>query len=407
MSQKKQKRKRQLQRWLDSLGLGSLAILVEKYPTLRVNKQFSRIETPSSHFYIKHWAPISPGQTVTKGRVKCKLMHGDGWTVIVPDQIFINVNPDWKWIQPLGFGANFCINTEVDSACRLRVDISAGECVNVRFMGGPPIKCYEDGSHLYACEIFGPSDLLAHVTGDAQFDAQEVPYLRLYHHTMASIRPKILSSGHFRTSDCNIQGTTKRMFNVAYAYFTPLHTIRTNEDLRKIAMSEDAKLYLRRDGCTLQEPLLPGEAEQHPDDVLILDVYPSSPQKREVAIPVWIDATVLAPQHIYRHSPQGDPVYYEITHEFIHRVGVMPGSTVSFDSQIRIRRHRDMKQFDYIVVGDCISIDGLAAPYDEEDTRHILKIERVNEGRSFVEFWFTNSNKDLFTGKNPEMQKFL
>ena len=66
----------------------------------------------------------------------------------------------------------------------------------------------------------------------------------------------------------------------------------------------------------------------------------------------------------------------------------------------------EFESFDYIVVGDCSTLDGLAAPYDEENTPHVLKIERVNDGRSFVAFWFSNGNTDLFSGKTPEMQEF-
>ncbi len=406
MSDKVAKRKRKLCRWLESLDLGMLTVLVDKYPTLVVNRQFSRVETPKSHYYIKHWSPAPPGKTRYVGRLKCKLMHGKGWSVIVPDQIYVKSNSEWRWVQPLAFGANVCMNSDVDSACQLRVDISAGGSVNVRFMGTPPVRAFDDGSHLYECEIFGPDDLIAHTTGEAQFDAQFIPHLRLFHHTTNETRPKILGSGHFRASDCNIQGTTKRLVNVAYAYFTPLSAIKTNDDLKKIAMSEDAKIHLRRDNAQVPEPLIAEEAKNYPNDILELDVYPSEPKKREAAIPVWINATILAPQHIYRHELGGDPPYYEITHEFIHRVGVNPGTTLPFDNKGRIDRSSNLKGFDYIVVGDCSSLDGLAAPYDEENTTHVLKIERVNDGRSFVTFWFSNGNTDLFSGKNPEMQQF-
>jgi hypothetical protein len=276
----------------------------------------------------------------------------------------------------------------------------------VRFMGTPPLCAFDDGSHLYECEIIGRDDLLAHATGDACFDAELVPYLRLYHHTTNETRPKLLSSGHFRASDCNIQGTTKRLINVAYVYFTPLNAITTNDDLRKIAMSEDAIIALGRDGASVAEPLLPGEARNHPNDILELDVYPSDPKKREAAIPVWINATILAPQHIYRHQVAGDPAYYEITHEFIQRVGIQPGATLPFDKNGRIDCPASLKVCEYIVVGDCTSLDGLTAPYDEENTTHILKIERVKNDQSFVTFWFSNSNTDLFSGKTPEMQQF-
>lgn len=97
-------------------------------------------------------------------------MHGKGWSVIVPDQLYFEHNGNWRWIQPLGFGANICANSDVDSDCRLRIDISARQSLRVRFMGTPPLCAFEDGSHLYECEIFGPLGLLDHTTGDARFD---------------------------------------------------------------------------------------------------------------------------------------------------------------------------------------------------------------------------------------------
>jgi hypothetical protein len=53
------------------------------------------------------------------------------------------------------------------------------------------------------------------------------------------------------------------------------------------------------------------------------------------------------------------------------------------------------------------AVDGVRAPYDEENTLHILKIEFVPEGRNILEVWFTYANKDLFSGRNTEMLKFM
>ena len=63
------------------------------------------------------------------------------------------------------------------------------------------------------------------------------------------------------------------------------------------------------------------------------------------------------------------------------------------------------KRFDYIVVGDATTVEGLAAPYDEEDTRFLLKIERPSPGTNIFEFWFEHGNLDLYSGKTVETQE--
>jgi hypothetical protein len=62
------------------------------------------------------------------------------------------------------------------------------------------------------------------------------------------------------------------------------------------------------------------------------------------------------------------------------------------------------KHFDYVVVGDATTVEGLAAPYDEEDTRFLLKIERPPAGTNMLEFWFEHGNQDLYSDKRVETQ---
>jgi len=242
-------------------------------------------------------------------------------------------------------------------------------------------------------------------TGNAEWGSGGSPYIRVFHHTTSATAPLILGSGHFRTSPWNIQGSSKQLKNVAYAYFTPLDAIRTDNDLKKIAMSEGGTIELRRDGFTPPPVFLPDYLIRFKDDILQLQVYRCDPAKREAFVDVWIDASVLAPQHVYRHD-EGGPVYFELPHHFIHRVGTEPSQTVGFGADRRVHRQAGLKNFDYVVVGDGMALSGLAAPYDEEDTTHILKIERVPAGSTILEFWFAHGNTDLFSGRAVEMQEF-
>lgn len=54
-------------------------------------------------------------------------------------------------------------------------------------------------------------------------------------------------------------------------------------------------------------------------------------------------------------------VYYEIVSPFIYRI---------------VSESNKPKSFDYIIVGDCQTISELEAPYNEENTEEILKIEK-------------------------------
>ena len=370
-----------------------------------VNKRFNRIESALDHYYYSKYGSEPHQDHVTEGMIKCKLLHGQGYSLVIPDQLYVE-HHGLKWIQPLAFARNQNTKfSEEEILCDLPIDISCGHTVRVRFFNRNLISNLPDGSQLYTCELRGPTGLHEYATGEAERNAEGTPYLRLHHHTTAETCPKIVASGYFRTGSYNIQGTAKQLKNVAYAYFTPLDAIKNDNDLKKIAMANGGKIEFRRDGFTPPTVLMPNYLETFKDDILQLDVYPCDPAKREACIDVWVDSTVLAPQHIYYHH-DGPAVYYEFSHYFIHRIGTDPRQNVSFDGNRRIHRQPGLRSFDYIVVGDCTTLAGLAAPYDEEDTTHIMKVERLPDNESMLSFWFEHGNQDLYSAKRIEMQQF-
>lgn len=377
----------------------------EVSPTFAENRQFNRRETALEHYYYHNygWAPQQRHRQA--GWIKCRLLHGRGYSLIVPDQLLLN-NRGLKWIQPLAFTAVLLVKLDENKIFgSLCVDISCGHNVEVRFFNHDLARNLPDGSQLFRCEIFGPAELHKYTTGDAEWGLDGAPYLRLFHHTTADACSKIKASGHFRTGPYNIQGTTKQLQNVAYVYFTPLDRITTDGDLRRIAMAPGGIIQLRRDGFIPPTLLMPGWEETYKDDILQLPVYACDPSKREETIEVWIDSTMLAPQHIYRHD-EDSSVYFELPHSFIHRVGTEPNRTVVFDGRNRVSHQTGLKAFDYVVVGDCTTLAGLAAPYDEEDTTHIMKIERVPDGKTLLNFWFEFGNQCLYSGQEVEIQEF-
>jgi hypothetical protein len=172
-----------------------------------------------------------------------------------------------------------------------------------------------------------------------------------------------------------------------------------------IAMASDGKLTLGIDGFEPPSIRPPDWDVRYKDQILVLPVYRASTTDRTETLEFDIETTLLAPQHVLRHSSPMNPVWYEIATPFVHRVGVQPSATLKFNSRRIEYGAAPKRRFDYIVVGDATTVEGLAAPYDEEDTRFLLKIERPSPGTNIFEFWFEHGNLDLYSGKTVETQE--
>ena len=61
------------------------------------------------------------------------------------------------------------------------------------------------------------------------------------------------------------------------------------------------------------------------------------------------------------------------------------------------------KRFDYVVIGDAQTVDGLAAPFNEENTSHIFKFEQLQKDPGLLRFWFKYGNSDRYSGVDVEM----
>lgn len=176
--------------------------------TNRYNWNFNRIEIgDQGHFYIRELGG-NYRTTVTKGVIKCKLVHGARYSIIVPDFLFIGKDAT-HWIQPLSFHANQLTKiSETNIECVIQLDISCRESVRVRFNSKNFISSLDDGSELYECNILGPPNLLKYHTGKSQF-VRNVPFLRLYHHTTEAAYGAINETKHFLLSSWHIQGVVK------------------------------------------------------------------------------------------------------------------------------------------------------------------------------------------------------
>lgn len=372
--------------------------------TPKFNKRFNRWETAFSHQYNNLFGTEPRGTSTHVGLVKCKLFHGPGASVIVPDVIFLGLEGK-QWIQPLAFHAPLLMKSENEIWCRIHVDISGGQQIVVAFKASDYLTRFDDGSELFKCELQGPFNLMDHATGKSWLEDGTQPVLELFHHTKAESKDSILKGGYFRPSFYNIQGN-KTLVNTGYTYFTPLDRIVHDEDLKRIAMASDGKIHLMVDGFEPPKVLFPGWEDRYKNFILVLGVYRQSTLDRRHTITLGVDAAALAPSHLLMHTNQSLSRYYEIASPFIHRVGMYSETQLGI-TNLRIRADNPaVKRFKHIVVGDATTLDGLAAPYDEENTKAIFKIEFITEGSNMLRFWMDNSNQDHFTGKTIQFDEF-
>lgn len=252
------------------------------------------------------------------------------------------------------------------------------------------VRTYDDGSFLYACRIAGPAGFEARATGGCRVAEDHTDLARLIpSHDRRSGR-RDLREPAFSWLKLEHPGN-KALVNVAYAYFTSLPTITTDAELQSIAMATDGEVSLiRTNGAT-------------PADVVNIKVYRENTFNRRHSIAVRVPAHAVAPQHIWRHDPYEQATYYEVSKPAIFRIGLEPSTVLPFDGQAIDISQASMKRFDYVILGYADTLDGLLAPYDEEETKQIFKVERCED---LFAFWRDHANSDQFSQKTLEMQKF-
>jgi hypothetical protein len=112
---------------------------------------------------------------------------------------------------------------------------------------------------------------------------------------------------------------------------------------------------------------------------------------------------MIAPPHLLFHWPASeDPAYYEVVCPEIFRVGLNPGATLRIHRGQAKPKPDTLKRFEYVVMGDASEIEGLAAPFAEEDTGQIMLLEQLTPDLDFFTFWYANKNTDLVTGRTFE-----
>lgn len=328
-----------------------------------------------------------------EGLLKVKLIHAQGYSLLMPDLLLMQGTEQWQWLQPKFFTACLMHFLKDFSAAALWLDPrDGGPQLTIRFSSGQFVRRFGDGSHLYRCVITGAEDLQKLAAGACVVTEAHDVLLDLFHHTTAESKQAIEASGHFRASNWNVQGT-KKLQNVGYAYFTSLPAIRDDADLQRIAMSSDASIYLMPTNGTARS------------DALQLPVYRENTTNRRSTIKVSVPAYAVASQHVYRHAPFRNPVYFEICHPEIYRVGLVPGAVLPIECGSVKPVSDTLKRFGYVVLGDADTHRGLEAPYDEEETKEVFIVQSC-PNESIFDFWKRNANTDQMTGRSFERQVF-
>ena len=366
---------------------------------LKFNTHLNRYESNTDHHYAQFnysACPYTDSQPI-EARIKCRLVHMDGNSIVVPDFILLN---NGGWIQPLFFTApQMAKFDEKPDSCQLYIDIQNGETIKIRFYSNGFIKEFADKSHLYKCEIFGPPDIQKYSSGDYLEENGQI-LLRLYHHTNDAGFDGILNSFSLWASRWNYRGS-KECINYNFVYFTHVPEITYDNDLISVAMSADGNLDYCIDSFNKPATISPNFSEIYEEYIYTAKVYRSTSTERYCTIDFDISIEAIDIKHLYFHH-QGNLVFYEVCFPYIHRLKTLPKAIVTFNEEYTIENIAPIVNSEYAIVGDARCKEGLAAPFEEEDTTFIYKIEDCN-GNTIHDFWLAHSNQDLFTGKKVEV----
>ncbi|MBY9061341.1 hypothetical protein K7957_00140 [Sphingomonas yunnanensis] len=336
---------------------------------------------------------VPPGQVRRDGIVKVKLAHGQDFSLLLLDRVYVDEDGRWLFFEPSMFGPPRLAFHDADALAQVWLDTPSGDTLHVSFTDGDLAGRLPDGSQLFACSVVGLADFPTRHSGDARRAADGSFELRLFHHTRPETLPLIVSSGHVRGSPWNLQGN-KRLENVGYAYLTNLPAITSDDDLAAVAMATDELFGLRLDDAASA------------DDVVIIKVTRSATTDRSATLALWVPDHMIASAHLIRHDQRDVMgVFYEAVLPAVFRIGLQPGCALDFLSETATPPFTYLQRFDYVIVGDARTRTGIVAPYDEENTTSICKVEFV-EHDDVVSFWRANADTDRFSGRDFDPQVF-
>lgn len=335
-----------------------------------------------------------------RGIIKLRLAHSEGKSYIIPE-ILIGLSGT-RYFIPSFFGPPVIALNIKPNYHEAQFSIDVGDPKSktplrliVKITSDSIIKKYADGAQIHECTFEGPKKIYKSASGTCRQMENGDFAIRAFHHTTIKNKQSIQASNELWSSSWNLAGT-RELKNVAYTYFTSLPKIKSEEDLHRVAMASDGIInFQTTSNRTLEE-------------VLALTVYRDNTNERTAALPFFIPTEYISPWHLFFHdSAQGQPAYYECVRSEIIRVGVNPEAKLHLDGDFVSVKKNELKSFSYIIEGNASEIDGIEAPYKEEETKCIAHLEKLSSKNNAFKFWLENSNTNLVSSKkiSPKILK--
>jgi len=334
---------------------------------------------------------------IRHGYLKCRLVHMRDRSFILPDVLMAS-GINRKFFSPQFFNPNriaFFGGDGSADVCRMVIEVLGRVDLEVAFFRRSLIKQCADGSFIYKCAFKTVEDV-PFPSGQGTWRKQGDKFeLALYHHTNAAGFDGINGSRELWSSPWNIQGT-KKLKNIGYGYFTSLERIEHELHLKEIAMSEQGIAHF-----------LPTNAPKNAQFATAIPVPQQTTNDRTKRLRFWVDTETISPSHVWLHRPMDQPAYYEVVLPKVFRVGVNSGETLPF-SGTRLAVPKDStKTLPYAIVGDADDNAGLIAPYNEEETMQLAKIDFIPEGMEVIERWYQQKNTLMFDDIEVELAALL
>jgi hypothetical protein len=335
-----------------------------------------------------------PHRRIYDGFIKVRLAHSEGRSYLVPELLVAVAGT--RYFLPSFFGPpQFAFGVD-EGLHVVRFDMDAGSPrakdaarLVVQVRSRDRVRTYDDGAQLYRCRFQGPPSITRHASGFARRMADGDFALRLFHHTTPERAGMIRASRELWSSPWNLAGT-RELRNVAYSYFATLPTVVSEADLRHIAMSSSGAIEMQT------------TSDRQLEEVLVLPVYRGDTRGRTASVPLWVPTALVSPPPLRLHPlTRRNPAYYEVVGPEIVRVGLVPGGKLRLEGDQVAAAPGDLKRFSYVVLGNAATRDGLAAPYEEEETKSIAHLQAL-AGEDAFGFWLRNQNTDQVTGRAIE-----
>ena len=217
------------------------------------------------------------------------------------------------------------------------------------------INNYSDGSALYECDIEN-SDNLSDESSFEHYDFN----LKLYHHTNNKAVVSILESERLNGGRWNYEGAVE-LENQSFVYFTDLKAIDSQDDLRRIAMTNgEHKIGLAYD--------------QEEYGVEILDVPKRDRDRLNDKITAYISPEIIDHQPMLYHdsSIRGEGVgqYWELLHQNIFRVPMQREGYIKVTAQNKNITEGDVNELimpKTILAGCAFEQGCIRVVFNEED----------------------------------------